>query len=844
MAALRWAAALALAALAQVAPLATARAEQLALDAVPRPLAEWTDWVLRGHEEQRCPFLSRPPGPEPLDRAAAQRHCAWPSQLELELGAKSGRFAQRWQIFARSRVPLPGGENRWPLDVQVDGRPAPVVVHGAQPSVELEPGIHRVSGAFAWDALPETLAIPPETALVSLTLNGREVALPDRDEPGRLWLERRSAPDGGEANRLEIDVHRRVIDEIPLQLDTRIELRVAGRSREALLGNALPAGFVPMSLDGALPARLDPDGRLRVQLRPGNWTLSLQARQLERAESLAPPAQPAPAREDGDAQWDAEEIWVFDARPQLRSVELSGAPPVDPNQTNLPAEWRQLPAFLMQPGSALQLAEKRRGDADPAPDDLALERSLWLDFDGRGFTLSDRITGVVRRSARLEMRDPIALGRASLDGNDQFITRVAGGAGAGIEIPLGPIDLSADSRADERSALTAVGWDHEFQQLGAQLWLPPGWRLIHASGVDRATATWLNRWTLLDLFVVLISAMGVYRLWGTRWGVVAIAALAIGYTEPNAPRWLWVAALVGEALRRALPSGRLSRLVAWYRAGALGLLVLAFVSFGVEQLRVALHPVLEHAGRELMSGYRADRADKIEEIVTQAESSHSADSPRSIVGFEATDSLRDQAASPPPEMPMRALGYASPRSKGYRPDPNARVTTGPGLPTWTWNRVELAWSGPVRADQTLSLVLMPPWLTSAFGFARVAALAALLLCMLGALSGGGRAPSFSGWLRARGGASAAVVALPIAVLIAALATIGAAPASADFPSKELLDELRAALLEAPECAPQCAAIPRLRLDAERASLTLRVEIDAAADTAVPLPGGARSWDPA
>jgi len=806
-------------------------ARPLALEDVPEPLRAWTNWVLRGHESERCPFLSAPfPQRDPASGGENAQRCVWPSRLELDLGDQSGRFEQRWRIFAATRVPLPGGRNRWPLDVQVDGRPAPLIVVGAQPMVELDAGSHTVSGAFAWDALPETLAIPPETGLVALRLRGRAVELPDRDAPGRLWLERRSAADSGEARRIEVVVHRRLIDEIPLQLDTRIELRVAGGSREALLGKALPEGFVPMALESPLPARLDPDGRLRVQVRPGNWTLTLLARHDGPSEAIAPPKQSASARADGEAQWDAEEVWVFDARPNLRIVELSGATPVDPNQTTLPAEWRQLPAYLMVSGSALHLEEKRRGDADPPPDDLKLARTLWLDFDGRGFTVTDRITGSVRRSTRLEMRDPVELGRVALEGRDQFITRVAGGAGAGVEIPLGPIDLSADSRVNERAALSAVGWDHDFQSVGAELWMPPGWRLFHASGVDRAAQTWLNRWTLLDLFVVLITAMAVYRLWGTRWGVLAIVALAIGYTEPGAPRWLWLAVLVGEGLHRALPAGRFARLIAFYRAAALAVLVLVALAFGVEQLRVALHPVLEGSGRYLMSG----RAGEIEE---------------SVVGFAASEADRVQAlpeqfqmrasvaVQAPEEMPSAAKSV-SPYlrfEEFYRPDPQARITTGPGLPAWTWNRVQLSWSGPVDADQQLRFALLPPWLVSLLGFVRVALMAALVLRLIGVGFGAGGGSAFA-WPRARGAAAAGLIAL--------LVSGGAAPARADFPSQALLDQLRDGLLERPECYPQCASIPRLRLEVARETLTLKLEVDAAADSAIPLPGDLRGFAPA
>src|SRR4030095_9467110 len=143
-----------------------------------------------------------------------------------------------------------------------------------------------------------------------------------------------------------------------------------------LARRARPGGAVPMSLDGALPARLDPDGKLRVQVRPGSHLLVLEARLPGPVDALALSAPSGP--------WDDREEWVFEARPSLRIVSLEGAPSIDPQQTELPAEWRALPAYAMEPGASLRFATKRRGDADPAPDRLSLVRTWWLDFDGGG----------------------------------------------------------------------------------------------------------------------------------------------------------------------------------------------------------------------------------------------------------------------------------------------------------------------------------------------------------------------------------------------------------------------------------------------------------------------------
>jgi len=783
-------------------PCGHASGEPLERDAVPEPLAPWVDWVLRGHEAERCPFFQG---------GGEQRACVWPSRLELELGDDGGRFTQEWWVHHDTLVTLPGDARRWPQDVRAGGAPLPVVDRGGRPGARLSAGRHALSGSFEWDSLPELLQIPPETGIVRLRLRGREVPFPNRDAEGRLWLQKRSREESGE-ERLDLRVHRRLVDEIPLQLETRIELQVAGQSREALLGRALPEGFVPLSLSSPLPARLDPDGRLRVQLRPGRHGIAIQARHEGPAGAVAPP--------DPGGPWADSEVWVFEARPHLRLVTVEDGVAVDPTQTTLPAEWRQLPAYLMKPGRALRLVEKRRGDADPAPDQLTLSRVWWLDFDGAGYTLRDRIQGVVRRSSRLEMGAGTELGRVALGDRDQLITRLDDSALSGVEVPHGPIELVADSRVASRGPglvsrrLAAVGWDQDFQQLEGRLQLPPGWRLLHATGVDDAAPSWVARWTLLDLFAVLVLAAAFFRLWGPGWGALALLGLALTWTEPRAPHWTWAAVLGGEALRRVLPEGRFPRFgrAVWVgRAVALTALVLFALPFAVLQVRSGLYPALERPG--VQAGLVGGGLEGLGYVAQEPESA--------VTTLRAERALRESfedAAAPAEPAPRRY--------RAYQPDPNARITTGPGLPSWQWSSVRLSWSGPVEREQTLRLLLLPPLANGLLSMLRVALLAVLLLCTLGTL------PRRSGGLLR-----------PAALGLLLLGCLTPAATRADLPSRELLDELRQRLLEKPDCLPHCASSPRLALDVRPDSLRARVEVHAHTEVAVPLPGGAHSWTP-
>ena len=799
----------------------TASGDPLTREKTPEPLRPWIDWVLQGHEQERCPFFQGD---------AETRQCAWPSRLGLDLSDRGGRFTQSWLLHRDEWVLLPGDARNWPQEVRVDGRPAIVAAQPGGPAVWLAAGRHGVSGSFDWDALPPLLQVPTGTGLVGLTVRGRAVPFPVRDEQGRLWLQKRAGEETAE-DRLELAVHRRFADDIPQILTTRIDLQASGKGREVVLGRALPDGFVAMSLRGPLPARLDPDGRLRAQVRPGRFSLELVARHEGPASSVAPPAP--------DGPWPAQEVWVFEARPHLRLVTVEGVTAVDPQQTTLPDEWKQLPAYLMLGGkSTMTLLEKRRGDSDPAPDQLTLRRTLWLDFDGGGYTVHDAVAGSMRRTWRLEMPAPGVLGRVAIDGVDQFITRTGPDRPAGVELRQGEVRLDADSRVERgASVVPAVGWDHDFNQVSADLNLPPAWRLFSASGVDDVSATWIASWTLLDLFLVLIAAMSVAKLWGRRLGGIALLTLALIWIEPGAPQWAWLAVLAFEGLRRALPAGKILTTVKVFHHLARVVLVIVLVPFLVDQVRTALYPSLEETwtgvglGAGSLFGYAAgQQAPAGEAGMLQHRRQEVFDKVRAM-----GDLSSDVAASEGDAEAKRASKFESYLNAV---DPKAIVQTGPGLPDWSWRSVSLSWRGPVKQSQELRLILIPPAVNRLLNLLRVGLVAVLALGLFGFPD-----RSWPARLLRRFGLARPAPAAALVVALS-LATFGPGPArAAEIPPADMLNDLRTRLLQPAACRPNCASSPRMLLEADPGSLRAHIEISAAAETAVPLPGGADQWLP-
>jgi hypothetical protein len=832
----------------------TAGAAPLAAAEVPPPLKPWVPWALHGHEEERCPLVA-------VDDGKAV--CAWAGRLTLTVDARGGRFSQDWQVVARASVPLPGDADHWPLDVRANGKPVAVTNGGDVPSVELPPGRYAIAGAFQWGSVPESLPVPTETGLVAVTVGGRRIEFPRRTDDGELFLQKEAAP--AETDSLQIAVHRKLTDGVPLLLETRVSLEVAGKAREVTLGRGLPDGFVAHALESELPARVEPDGRLRVQVRPGSFTLTLTARSA--SETGRPPARitrPAP-----DGPWkEGEEVWVFEAAPALRVVSVDGLPSVDPQQTTLPDDWKRLPAYLLAPGATLALTEKERGDAVPPPDQLTLTRRLWLDFDGGGFTAEDTLNGLFRRSWRLAMGPTEKLGRVTVGGVDQFVTRLPGGED-GVEIRQGQASIVTESRIDGPArAFPVAGWAHDFQSVSATLELPPGWRLLHASGADAVSDTWLGHWSLLDLFLVLVSSLAAAKLFGTRAGALTLVALGLSVTEPEAPAWLWLAVLLGEALARALGDGKLGRVVRLFQLGVWLALVLVVVPFAVQQVRAGLFPAQdrEHPGGIELPVIGAAQAPdrfanfaeapppaapvaaaaqdkstaevgRLRKVGTASRKGVSDNPLEGLAGLDAAGAgaersqIRAEAAAgrhaAASEIMIR--GYANQAQNLATYDPSVIVQTGPGLPRWSWRTVSLGWNGPVERTQRLSLWLLPPVAGAVLAFLRVALIAALVLLLF-------RGPR----------AMFRSLVAPAAALAAAWLVL-VAPASsraAEFPPTELLDHLREGLLEKPKCAPNCATLGRLSLEAAPEHLRLRFEVSAAAATTVALPGNREHWVPA
>jgi hypothetical protein len=250
---------------------AAAPAKPLLPEQVPEPLKPWINWVLRDNPELACPFIYN---------SYEQKRCSWPTQTQLELTPEKGIFLISWKVYQDSWISLPGDSKNWPLNVTVNNKTTPVMDRDGIPAIKLRAGYYQIKGDFLWDSIPDNLSIPVDAGLISLKINGLVIQTP-AIRNGQVWLKEsetgQKKPENIQ-NNLDIQVFRKIIDEVPLQVLTRLVLEVSGEQREVKLAKPILDGFIPLGLHSPLPARLEPDGQLLLQLRPGRWELEILTR--------------------------------------------------------------------------------------------------------------------------------------------------------------------------------------------------------------------------------------------------------------------------------------------------------------------------------------------------------------------------------------------------------------------------------------------------------------------------------------------------------------------------------------------------------------------------------------
>jgi len=777
---------------------------------IPPALQEWKAWVLDEVKDRDCP----------LNIQTKQRECTYPTAIEVEVLENSLSFKMMVAVFKeQERVLLPFAYQNWVQDVVVDGK-RKEVLGSTEAVVFLDEGEHIVEGKLFYKEMPKYLQLPSKMALVSLLREGKKVVKPKVDSTSRLWLTENQESSSSKGS-LAVSIYRKLIDGHPMKMQTYLHFRVSGKMRSVLLDGIVLEGFSPSALSGNLDAKITKDKKLEVQVKAGEWVVNIDSFSAQNLFELELPKH--------SFNYANEETLSLQTNASYRTIEVLNAQSIDPSQSNIPKEWKQLPLYLLEKDKALKIKELYKSAKQQQQNDFVLSRELWLDFDGKGYSIKDFIKADISKVKRLESKGVLELGSVSINGKPMLINTLKDSPQKGVELREEHLEIEASSRYEKSSSILPInGWSEKFNRVTTRLNLPPGWKVFASFGSDsQSSKSWIKKWNLMDIFLLLLLSIAIYQLFGLKWSLPATLFLAFLWHEDGAPTivWLWILVLV--ALIRVLGEGKIKKGLQVVFAFSMIFVVLNVLLFSVYEVRTTLYPQLEKRAYVSAASF-SDKSDIYEE---------------KAIAYEETDSIISHSRAYPT---IKKISNYATRENKMMPqkkqillqnkiDPNAIVQTGEGTPTWRWTQHSFYWQSTVGLDENLELWLISPAVTKLLNILNIVGMFFLLWMFL------------QGFLKTTlDGLKEKMFqtqSLKAFFFIGLLAWTPQNIHANEIPSNELLQELKTKLLETPACLPECATIEQVELGVENDKLLVTMRISAGTDVSVPILGNRNSWLP-
>ena len=851
---------------------------------IPEQLDPWIEWVSHKHSELRCASI---------DGSSA---CMWPGKIDLDVSGSGAHFRIVVHVDDESSLILPGTDSAQAHNVEIKSLSANgsgYLEPTDAPSVQLNRGDYEISGNLSWAELPETLNLPGQVGLVRLVRDGKLIDRPHL-EGSTIWLGGVGDKPVREADALSINSVRFVSDGAPFVIATALYLRVAGTARELILPDFLPDGFVVTAIDTSLPYQITQQGLVSLQLSAGEHTVTITAQSANAPASFTFPTvkleewpaqeylswRPDPSfrsvavsggvltdasRTELPAEWRQGSIYALKPGEAFTlSEQARGEQEPQTTQISL-----QRNIWLHANGSGFTGSDLVRGFA-AAPWRLDLNADLKLgqaSIDGVPQVITRNpvgdLFGVELRSANLNLSTTFLSDQYSHIPANGW-TRQVESSQVNVHLPAGWRVLAALG-ADSASNTILAGWSlidfltiALLAALSAMLFgfyggvAMAALALAFHGGTCELNATWIGLiagclgmkylpagrlrvlariYTALIVLCLafllpsIVSQLSEIFVPSAGSGVIhlrlsPVAQVAYALLE-RTPHFLVIAALLPWLVTVLYTAKSSRRLKILLTAG--GIAIIFIVLFVISSLSTTFYRVDSIAGdgevvASKMQPIPAAPASRAYDRANQAYDSGMQQAVRerdeqSNEMLELRDRKKESVLGADRLAAGSGAGYiAKPQVAFQEIDPRAVVQTGPGVPQTNGPTVELRWNNKVASDQSARLFYLSPFMSSLLTLLGVCSIVLLW---------------FKAFKRVRQAAWVSAIMFMLVTNSARAQT---------FPSSELLNDLQQRLLSA-RCSQDCVAIDsvKIRLEAERATISMRVSSQGVGAVALPGP---------
>jgi hypothetical protein len=760
----------------------------------PQELYKWKDFLVKGEKKFHC---------VPEFNDDKKFHCTWPGILNLEIYENKIIFKQKITLFTDTFIKLPGSSQNFPVKVKTNNSSIPVTLKNNTPVCFPGKGDFTVSGEITYNEIPDFINLPDFSGGFNIFSKTNKVKHPYTDSKNILWLKKVNKDAAKNKEHIRVKVFRKIKDSYPCEIESVYKINISGSSRQEKINTGNILGKIS-SVKSPLPLKIEENGSFHIQAKPGEYEISLK--------NIIPfmPLQLGPFNSGY-----GKEIIVLEKEPGVRISNIKNLKSIDPKNTDIPDSWKSFLTYILPENEKIIFEEKIKGVLNQGPE-LKLEREIWLDFDGKGATIKDKIRGnfFQRQFLGISKDSGIIPGKISVNNKDQIITQKNNLYG--VPVNEENIEIESVSRKENLPQSFKTGWNTDFSNISGYINIPPAFGLLSVSGAKlKGSHTFISKWTLLDIFVLCILFISALKIWNIKWGIVFFVCAGALYHKFYLPPYVWIFLVVCSGILNSVSLKKFFLQKGFFRFcfytlyfSCLLAVFCSAVIFSAQSIKYFVYPSLD-------SPYQSRRIYPSFEVKQQK--------PQLSDNFmrETSADLKKRIYSKGKTIDMEIDKPIYQTSA----DDNIYTQTGAGIPSWKNKRIGFENGDPDK----INIRVIPPFAVRTLYLANVFFLFILLLKLI----------PFKKIFK---GLKPLPASNKTAVIVIFLLFFGFLPQkgfSSQYPPQHLLNEYKNRLLKEKDFDYSLALIENCELNASKSGKKINLEmifnINAARDCAVFLP---------
>lgn len=317
--------------------------------------------------------------------------------------------------------------------------------------------------------------------------------------------------------KVAISVYRKLDYGYPNVLETRINILNTKGNEKVNLGKILPEGFILNQVNANFQLNQE-NGDFIATLRPGSYSIQMFAFKNELSNDLSI---------SGLINNVQREVWSVNSSGFVGSIAVKDAEKVEPNRSQVPGEWTQLPAYMLQEKITIEQINKgiEISKGNVPLNNVSTRRVSFFGFDDKHMLHVDvsNISGN-ERATQINLRNDVDFQKVEINGEvkpilkeeDSFL----------LEIPQNQdINLKLVAKTDTNVPLVLFNEDASLNSW--VVYLEPRLRMLGVTGDLKSANTWLNSWDLYKFFAFFFIVFLFYKFTNIKMAALAFFGLLI-----------------------------------------------------------------------------------------------------------------------------------------------------------------------------------------------------------------------------------------------------------------------------------------------------------------------------